>query len=108
MSENQGNASEAKQPIEQVIKKDHENIANQVPRVPPPEEDLFGVHRLNEKGFDKAREIQSIFKTALTLLKAQVGDGAYGRHFSLCKTELEKACFYAKKAMATQKENQDV
>lgn len=65
----------------------------------------FGVHMLNEGGKLKAREVQAIFDVCLNQLKPICTDG---RSFSIVKTKLEEACFFAKKAMAINLGNQDV
>lgn len=64
---------------------------------------LFSVHRLNEPGLEKAREIGRSFNDLLLRLVV-VCPG--GREFSIVKTKLEEACFFAKKAMACDKANQ--
>ena len=64
---------------------------------------LFQVHRLNEDGMKKAEEIASTFNECLRVLKTMCPDG---REFSIVKTKLEEAAFFAKKSMAAQKENQ--
>ena len=64
---------------------------------------LFEVHRLNEDGLKKAAEIAEAFTELL-------GDLAMwcpaSREWSIAKTKLEEAAFFAKKAMATAPENQ--
>lgn len=64
----------------------------------------FQVHRLNEAGMAKAQDIAQGFDALL----AKCGElaGGESREFSLVKTLLEQACFYAKKAMAMRTENQ--
>lgn len=64
---------------------------------------LFQVHKLNDAGMAKARAIAEGFNALLEQLEGQCGAG---REFALAKTHLEQACIYAKKAMATQPENQ--
>ncbi|MEE9510329.1 MAG: hypothetical protein V3V81_07535 [Candidatus Bathyarchaeia archaeon] len=58
----------------------------------------FDVHILTEDGIGKAKEIATIFNNTLNLLKIVCPDG---REFSIVKTKLEEACFFAKKAMAS-------
>lgn len=67
---------------------------------------LFEVHMLNDEGKGHAAGIAGDFHALLESVKAQIGDGAATREFSICKTKLEEACFYAKKAMALQPRNQ--
>jgi hypothetical protein len=57
---------------------------------------------LNESGKVKARLIAEAFDTCLDHLKHICSEG---RELSIVKTKLEEACFFAKKAMACQKEN---
>lgn len=66
---------------------------------------LFEVHMLNERGKDKAHAIASAFNDCLTALKGLCREG---REFSIVKTKLEEAAFFAKKSMATDSENQQV
>jgi hypothetical protein len=64
---------------------------------------LFEVHMLNEIGKQKARVIASSFNLLLSDLEDNC---PAGRELAIVKTKLEEACFFAKKAMATQPENQ--
>ncbi len=65
----------------------------------PPVDSLFEVHRLNDDGMKCAEEIAAAFNDCLSRLR---GLCAEGREFSLVKTKLEEAAFFAKKAMSTQ------
>jgi len=67
------------------------------------EHNEFTVHMLNEEGIGKANLIKSMFDAFLTELSAICGTG---REYSIVKTKLEEACFFAKKSMACQKVNQ--
>lgn len=69
------------------------------------EDNLFKYHKLNLEGQAKAVAIQGIFELCLENLKKNCPDNC--REFSVTKTKLEEACFFAKKSMAIQKENQD-
>ena len=62
----------------------------------------FEVHILNELGINKARIIAKEFDELLNVLKELCPES---REFSITKTKLEEASFFAKKAMACQKEN---
>jgi hypothetical protein len=64
---------------------------------------LFQVHRLNEDGMKKADEIAGAFNNCLLALKTMCPDG---REFSIVKTKLEEASFFAKKSMANVADNQ--
>jgi len=64
---------------------------------------LFQVHMLNDIGKQKATEIAGLFDKLLSGLKAFCPES---REFSIVKTDLERACFFAKKAMANSSENQ--
>lgn len=65
---------------------------------------LFEVHKLNAVGMAKAHEIASQFSLLLRQLQGLCpGDT---REFSIVKTKLEEAAFFAKKAMAKLPENQ--
>jgi hypothetical protein len=68
---------------------------------------LFDVHRLNDEGMRKAERIAESFAVLLKALEGEVGIiGTGSREFALCRTHLEVAGFFAKKAMACQPENQ--
>lgn len=58
----------------------------------------FAVHMLNGHGQDNALYIAQVFDEALNKLKSVCPES---REFSIAKTKLEEACFFAKKAMAT-------
>lgn len=63
----------------------------------------FGVHMLNEEGKTKARMIAEAFDALLEALL--IIDPQPSREMSVCRTKLEEACFFAKKAMAQQSSN---
>mgnify|MGYP003346823245 CR=1 FL=1 len=65
---------------------------------------LFTVHKLNDLGMMKARAIEYVFQNALSELSLYCPEG---RRFSMCKTKLEEAAFFAKKSMAEDFENHD-
>jgi hypothetical protein len=69
---------------------------------------LFEVHKLNEKGLEKARLLAEHFDILLSFLRPEClpAGATDSRYFALVKTHLEEACFYAKKAIATVPENQ--
>lgn len=64
----------------------------------------FKVHMLNESGKKKATAIAEGFSILLDSLEAQ---GVTGRSLALVKTNLETACFNAKKGIAELPENQE-
>lgn len=66
----------------------------------------FGVHKLSDRGFVKANQIRDAFDRLLNDLSEITGDAKGGREFSLVKTKLEEACFFAKKSMAINGVNQ--
>lgn len=71
----------------------------------------FEVHMLNDEGKRKARAIAEAFDQLLTTLT--LAEGAVesfvlcpaGREMSIVRTKLEEACFFAKKAMASDPTN---
>lgn len=65
---------------------------------------LFEVHRLNEEGLRKADNLARTFDTLLTHLKTLCPENT--REFSIVKTKLEEACFFAKKSLAMNPVNQ--
>lgn len=65
----------------------------------------FAVHKLNEEGFKKANAIRDYFDNILNILASE-GMCIEGREFSIVKTKLEEACFFAKKSMAINLVNQ--
>ena len=66
----------------------------------------FTFYRLNETGIALANDIAKTFNDCLNNLVAVCPAGT--REFSICKTKLEEACFFAKKAMANDPSNQEV
>jgi len=64
----------------------------------------FEVHMLNEVGKEKARIIASNFSAMLDGLEDVCG--SHSREMAIVRTKLEEACFFAKKAMANEEENQ--
>lgn len=64
----------------------------------------FTVHMLSASGKTKANTIASSFSTLLDTLEAQ---GVTGRALALVKTNLETACFNAKRGLAELPENQE-
>jgi hypothetical protein len=65
---------------------------------------LFEVHMLNDRGKGKAHEIAFVFDTLMSALN-QILLMETSRELYIACTKLEEACFFAKKAMANQKEN---
>lgn len=63
----------------------------------------FEVHMLNESGKVKAAAIALAFDECLDKLLRINPDPS--REMSVARTKLEEACFFAKKAMASQSEN---
>lgn len=63
----------------------------------------FEVYKLNEEGLKKAQIIAGDFSA---LLGGLIGMCPEGRELSIVKTKLEEACFFAKKSVASVKENQ--
>lgn len=64
----------------------------------------FEVHMLNEDGKKLAGIIAEGFDRLLLDLENDCGKD--GREMAIVRTKLEEACFFAKKAMASRKENQ--
>lgn len=58
----------------------------------------FEVHILTTTGIEKAKELANIFDDLLTRLTGDYCPN--NREFSIVKTKLEEACFFAKKSMA--------
>lgn len=58
----------------------------------------FQVHVLSAEGINRAREIATCFDALLNGLKSLCPES---REFSIVRTKLEEACFFAKKAMAS-------
>jgi hypothetical protein len=65
---------------------------------------LFKVHKLNEEGMKNANLIAESFDGLVCYLSKLCPDG---REFSIVKTKLEEAAFFAKKAMAGLPDNQE-
>jgi hypothetical protein len=81
----------------------HYGASGFVPKGEPMHDPLFQVHRLNEDGLKKADEIAGAFNNCLVALKTMCPEG---REFSIVKTKLEEAAFFAKKSMANVAANQ--
>lgn len=64
----------------------------------------FAVHMLNAAGKEKALAIGHTFSACLADLD---GLCPAGREMALVRTKLEEACFFAKKAMASEPENHE-
>lgn len=58
----------------------------------------FQTHILTDEGIEKAKMIAQVFDDTLVQLEALCPRNT--REFSICKTKLEEACFFAKKSMA--------
>lgn len=67
---------------------------------------LFDFHKLNENGQNKAKAIAESFDNLLTEIEPLVSGGGV-RELAIVRTKLEEACFYAKKAMALNANNQE-
>jgi hypothetical protein len=65
---------------------------------------LFQVHILNHEGREKAQLIAEDFDRLYRGLSSMLRSS---REFSIVKTKLEEAAFYAKKALAQEAENQE-
>ncbi len=63
----------------------------------------FTVHMLNEEGKIKAGKIAAAFDDCLTALEQVCAVAS--REFSIVKTKLEEASFFAKKSMANDHTN---
>jgi hypothetical protein len=63
----------------------------------------FEVHVLNADGVRKAKQIAADFNAMLNILQGMLPSG---RELSIVKTKLEEACFFAKKGIAKQVQNQ--
>lgn len=65
----------------------------------------FQVHRLNEKGMQKAKKMSEAFDN---LYNELCGMCVMGRELAIARSKLEEACFFAKKAMANDSDNQNM
>lgn len=65
---------------------------------------LFQFHKLNASGIVKANAVGLSFADLLEKLESICPQG---REFAIVKTKLEEACFFAKKSVATQPDNQE-
>jgi hypothetical protein len=63
----------------------------------------FEFHTLNDEGKLKAKAIAEVFSNLLNDLNKVCPPN---REFSITKTKLEEACFFAKKSMAVSPSNQ--
>jgi hypothetical protein len=69
---------------------------------------LFEVHILNERGKERARKIGQLFSELLFALSdaAESPCPREGRDMAIVRTKLQEACFFAKRAMAQESDNQ--
>lgn len=67
----------------------------------------FSFHKLNEQGQRKSELFAQHFNTLCDLLEESL-HREESRELSICYSNLESACFYAKKAMAKQLRNQEI
>lgn len=65
---------------------------------------LFASHMLNDNGKQKAKQIGYAFSNLMHELATLCPEG---REFSIVKTKLEEASFFAKKAMARDSTNHE-
>lgn len=63
----------------------------------------FQVHILTTTGIEKAKELANLFDGLLSRLSDDYCPN--NREFSIVKTKLEEACFFAKKSMASDNVN---
>lgn len=78
------------------------------------ENTLFGSRQLNINGKIKAKNMEENFRAFhdelhYTIFNGRIAEkpGWEGREWAIVRTKLEEASFYAKKALATQTENQE-
>jgi hypothetical protein len=64
----------------------------------------FRVHRLNERGINRAKKVAEDFNILLNRLVDFMPEC---RELSIVKTKLEEACFFAKKGIANDPSNQE-
>ena len=69
-----------------------------------PVHSLFGYKNLNAKGVHATQQVAESFSNLLDELTSYCPEG---REFSIVKTKLEEASFFAKKAVSSSPENQD-
>jgi hypothetical protein len=68
-------------------------------------DEIFQVNRLNEKGFDAIDCVAGSFDLLLYNLENICDQNC--REFSLVKTKLQEACFFAKRAVARNEDYQE-
>ena len=78
----------------------------QVRPVTPVPSNLFAVHKLNESGITKALQMAEAFATLEERIAELVTPNTHGREMAVVRTKLQEACFFAKRAMAEQQQNQ--
>lgn len=69
----------------------------------------FRVHMLSPEGIQKANQLAEAFDGLLSDVEDLAGGAASpesGRYLAIVTTKLEEACFFAKKALAVNPENQ--
>lgn len=66
----------------------------------------FQFHKLNTLGIEKAQRLATDFDSLLLKIYSTLNNKP-GRELSIAITKLEEACFFAKKAMASDVANQE-
>lgn len=69
-------------------------------------DNIFKVHRLNARGIAAAESIAQAFTQLLRDVEP-LAAGSSGRELAIVRTKLQEACFFAKRAMAMNPENQE-
>lgn len=65
---------------------------------------LFTFHKLNNTGIDRAKMLADQFDKLATEIEKVCPESV---ELNICMRKLEESCFYAKKAMANSKTNQE-
>lgn len=68
--------------------------------------DEFAVHMLNDAGKSKAAAMAEAFSACLDAVEKIAGVKDTGSELAIVRTKLREAAFFAKRAVAIQKENQ--
>lgn len=70
-----------------------------------PDREEFAFHKLNADGQKAVQQIAQEFSRLLDELEIITGNSS--RYYSLCRTKLEEASFFAKKSVAVRPEFQE-
>lgn len=68
---------------------------------------FFGYVKPNDRGVARLNVVQEQFEKLWEAIEIAASGSSGGRELALCKTNLQQACFWAKKAVCESEENRE-